>query len=211
MNRPARPVARTAYLKMALVLLLGVAAGVALFVATLRSTPADKMVSVLSSQQLQGLVDQHSQPFDPAVLQGRYTLVYFGFTFCPDACPTALYAVSQVLLQLDPEAKRIQPVFVSVDPARDTPEKLTEYLGSFSTHLIGLTGSADVIQTVEQAFGVIAIEHRDESLPGSYTMDHSNEFLLFSTGGRLLTRLPANEPATALLESLRALTRAESI
>ncbi|MGD9841647.1 MAG: SCO family protein [Steroidobacteraceae bacterium] len=197
----------TAFIKMALVLLLGVAAGAGLFVATLRSGPAPQLAAQDSSSALTGLLDQQAQSFDAASLHGRYTLLYFGFTFCPDACPTALSNLSLALRQLDPDAMRIQPIFVSVDPARDTPAQLAEYLTHFSQHIVGLTGSSVAMQTVAQRFGVIAFEHRDEGLPGGYTMDHSNEFLLLSPEGRLLVRLPANQTADELLEQLSGLTR----
>jgi protein SCO1/2 len=130
---------------------------------------------------------------------------------CPDACPTALYNLTLALAQLDPDARRIRPIFVSVDPARDTPAQLSEYLAHFSQYIIGLTGSLQAVQIVEQNFDVIAVEHRDASLPGGYTMDHSNEFLLFSPTGKLLMRLPADQGVDALLEQLRGLTKAEVV
>jgi len=201
-----------ALIKLAAVLLLGVAAGAAMFIATLRSTPdAPDAGNAVSVNDLQGLVDQHNASFNPASLQGRYAVVYFGFTFCPDACPTALYNLTLALSQLDPEAKHIQPIFVSVDPARDTPAMLSQYLEHFSQTITGLTGTMPVVQAVEQRFGVIAVEHRDATLPGGYTMDHSNEFLLFSPTGKLLMRMPADQHADALLEQLRGLTKGESV
>ena len=202
---------RNALFKLALVLLLGVGAGVGLFIMTLRSGSPAAVHAAMTAADLQGLIDQDAQPFKPEQLQGRYTVVYFGFTMCPDACPTALYNLTLVLQQLDAEAKHIQPVFVSVDPARDTPQQINQYLAHYSDQWLGLTGDAEVMRDVEQRFGVIALEHRDESLPGGYTMDHSNEFLLLTPAGKLLTRLPADESVETLLEQLRALTKAESV
>lgn len=201
---------KLALLKMALVVLLGVAAGAGLFIGTLRTGP-DRSAAGTSVNDLEGLLDQHEQRFDAATLRGRYAVVYFGFTLCPDACPTALYNLTLALQQLDPEATRIQPIFVSVDPPRDSPAQLAEYLSHFSEHFIGLTGTVAAVQAVEHSFGVIALEHRDETLPGGYTMDHSNEFLLLSPAGKLLMRLPADQSIDALLEQLRGLTRAETV
>lgn len=200
---------RKALLKLALVMMVGTSAGVAMFFATLRS-PSDSATSALLPV-LSGLTTQQTQTFSANTLQGRYALVYFGFTFCPDACPTALYNLTLALAQLDPDAKRIQPLFVSVDPARDTPAQLNQYLAHFSERIIGLTGSAPAMQAVEQDFGVIAVEHRDATLPGGYTMDHSNEFLLFSPTGKLLMRLPAELSVDELVAQLRGLTKAEAI
>ena len=202
----------SALIKLAAVLVLGVGAGVAMFLVTLRATPEGATAAnSVSPAALQGFVDHQGAEFDPAVLHGRFALMYFGFTLCPDACPTALYNLTLALRQLDPDARRIQPVFVSIDPARDTAEKLNDYLGHFSTQIIGLTAPADVTERVEQVLGVIAVEHRDERLPGGYTMDHSNEFLLFSPAGKLLVRLPADTGIDALVEQLRGLTRAQTV
>ena len=202
-----------ALFKLAAVLLLGVGAGAAMFIVTLRATPeqATTASTSMSVESLQGLVDQHEVNFDPATLRGRYALVYFGFSFCPDACPTALYNLTLALTQLDADTTRIQPVFVSVDPARDTPAQLNEYLAHFSQAIIGLTGAMPAVQAVEQSFGVIAVEHRDASLPGGYTMDHSSELLLFSPAGKLLMRLPADQSVEVLVEQLRGLTKAQAV
>jgi protein SCO1/2 len=202
---------RRALFKLALVLLLGVGAGVAMFLATLRYSPAGGGTAATAIDDLAALVDQQGAQFDPAVLKGRYVLIYFGFTMCPDACPTALYNQTLALAQLDADAQRIQPVFVSVDPARDSPEKIAGYLGHFSDRIIGLTGPESTVQLVLQGFGIIAVEHRDEAMPGGYTMDHSNEFLLFSPTGKLLMRLPAAQSSKELLEQVRGLTRAEAV
>jgi protein SCO1 len=205
---------RATWIKLTLVLLIGLSMGVALFVATLRDAPkAARPPSVVGPAVagIAGLFDQGGAAFDPAALTGRYVLVYFGFTHCPDACPTALYSATLALQQLDADATRIQPLFVSVDPVRDTPQQMGVYLANFSSTWIGLTGSTEAIQAVEQQFGIIAEEHRDDSLPGGYTMDHSNEFLLFSPAGRLLTRLPANVTQDELLRQLRSLTVAEAV
>lgn len=203
---------RRALFKLALVMLLGLGAGVGLFVSTLRSTdqplPTSKP-ALLGA--LQNLLDTQGMRFDASRLSGQYAVIYFGFTFCPDACPTALYNLTLALQSLDPDARRIQPIFVTVDPARDSPAQLSQYLAHFSESLIGLTGAPDSIHTAEQAFGVIAAEHRDESLPGGYTMDHSNEFLLISPTGKLLMRLPADQSVDTLVEQLRGLTRAETV
>jgi protein SCO1/2 len=196
---------RSVYIRMALVMTLGVAAGVAMFIATLRSGPATQVTGRDTLAALSELVDQQGRPFDAAKIQGRYAVLYFGFTFCPDACPLALSNLTVALRQLDPEAEKIESVFISVDPVRDTPEKLNEYLAHFSSRIIGLTGSVQAIQAAEQSFGVIALEHNDANLPGGYTVDHSNDFIVLSPSGRVLMRVPANLSADELLAQLRTL------
>jgi protein SCO1 len=211
------PIARTSratWIKLALAAVIGLSLGVAMFVATLRDTPNSAQPPAAlrpTVSSMTSLFDQSGAAFDPTTFKGRYVLAYFGFTNCPDACPTALYSATLALQQLDADATRIQPVFVTVDPARDTPQQLALYLANFSGAWLGLTGSSEAIRAVEQQFGIIAEQHRDDSLPGGYTMDHSDEFLLFSPGGKLLMRLPANVMPDELLQQLRSLTVAEAV
>ncbi|MGE0116049.1 MAG: SCO family protein [Steroidobacteraceae bacterium] len=208
-----RAAGRRALFRLVLVMLLGLGVGVALFVGTLRSPSGQPVQSDVNSatDTLTDLVNQQGGRFDAGQLQGHYAVLYFGFTSCPDACPTALYNLTLALQQLDADAQRIQPVFVTVDPARDSPGQLADYLAHFSERIIGLTGTMEALQLAEQGFGVLAVEHRDDSLPGGYTMDHSNEFLLLSPTGKMLMRLPADQSVDALLEQLRGLTRAETV
>ena len=97
------------------------------------------------------LVDQDGKRVTEKDFLGKYMLVFFGYTFCPDVCPTELQVMSAALDQLGPEAARIQPVFVSIDPARDTPEVLKAYVGNFGHGLMGLTGSPDEIAAIAKA------------------------------------------------------------
>lgn len=184
---------RKVWLKLAAVVVFGLGAGTALFFGSLRSTPKAVDVSDLAR-----LVTHTGQPFDPGVLRGRYALLYFGFTYCPDACPTALAAMSTALKAVD--GVRLQALFVSVDPQRDTPPVVAEYVAHFAPGLIGLTGRAADVQRVLRSFGVLAIERQDAKAPGGYSVDHSNEFVLLSPRGRLLQRIPGNTPASRLVE-----------
>lgn len=188
---------RAAILKLSLVMAIGLGAGAgAMYLATLQQSKA----SVADTAALAGLQTQAGKPFDPVQLNGRHVVLYFGYTYCPDACPTALYVLASALKTM-PDA-RVQPVFMTVDPRRDTPQVLTEYLAHFAPNIIGLTGQPDDVQRALRRFGVIAIETRDPKSPNGYAVDHTNEFILLSPRGKLLERIPATVPATRLTETI---------
>jgi protein SCO1/2 len=126
--------------------------------------------------------------------RGKYMLIYFGFTFCPDVCPTELQVISGALEQLGDKAAKVQPIFVSVDPDRDTPEVLAKYVKQFDPRLIGLTGTPDQIATVAKAYRVFYQKVKDEAAdgtkssdPNDYTVDHSSVAYLMGPNGEFLT------------------------
>lgn len=139
------------------------------------------------------LVDQDGRRVTEADFRGRPFLVFFGFTHCPDICPTALFEMSEVLRRLGPDAEKTAVLFVSVDPERDTPEKLKEYLSSFHPRIVGLTGSPQEIADVEKAYRVYAKKVPLEG--GGYTMDHSAIVYLMDKDGRFVA--PFNLKRTA--------------
>ena len=117
------------------------------------------------------LVDQNSQPITEQDLIGHPYLVFFGFTHCPDVCPTTLFEVSEILRKLGPDAKNVRALFITVDPERDTPAVLKDYMSSFDPRVIGATGDSAAIMSVEKTFRVYA-----KKIPldgGGYTMDHT--------------------------------------
>lgn len=137
--------------------------------------------------------------------RGKLVLLYFGYTFCPDVCPTALTTLAQAVKQLSPEDRqRVQVLFVSVDPARDTPQHLKEYLAFFDPGFIGVTGSAPEIAAAARSWGVYyAAQAPDAS--GRYSIDHSAFTALVGSNGKLVMRLPhASTPADVAVR-LRAL------
>jgi protein SCO1 len=139
------------------------------------------------------LLDQDGRQRTDADFRGKPFLVFFGFTHCPDICPTALFEMSEVLRRLGPDAANTAVLFISVDPERDTPEKLKEYLSSFHPRIVGLTGSPQEIAEVEKTYRVYA-----KKIPldgGGYTMDHSAIVYLMDKDGRFVA--PFNLKRTA--------------
>jgi protein SCO1/2 len=130
------------------------------------------------------LVDHNGQTVTDADLKGKPFLVFFGFTHCPDVCPTTLFEVSEVLGKLGDDAERVNALFVTVDPERDTAEKLKDYLSSFHPRLRGLTGTSEAIASMEKAYRVYS-----KKVPldgGGYTMDHTAVVYLMDKDGRFV-------------------------
>jgi protein SCO1/2 len=130
------------------------------------------------------LTDQNGQPVTDADLKGRPYLVFFGYTHCPDVCPTTLFDVSEVLRALGKDADRTGALFITVDPERDTPAVMKDYLSSFDPHLRGATGDRGSIEAVEKAYRVYA--KKVPTQDGDYSMDHTALVYLMDKQGRFV-------------------------
>jgi len=145
------------------------------------------------------LIDQNSAQFSAARLKGAPTLVYFGYTHCPDVCPVTLLQLAQVVKT--GVVPRLRVIFISVDPARDTPPQLAQYVHAFDPDFIGLTGSAAMLQTVAQRFGVA---YQRVDLPGGdYSMDHSSTIFLMDAQGHNVAVFNAPYDVKSLTQDLR--------
>ncbi len=147
------------------------------------------------------LVDQNGTPRTDTDFHGRTLLVYFGFTHCPDVCPTTLAVVAGALEQLGPVGQHLIPIFVSVDPARDTPAVLKPYLASFGPRFVGLTGSAQAIEAIKKDYRVYAVREPLEG--GGYAMTHSNTLYLIGPNGKFITHFDETLGPEKLAEALR--------
>lgn len=149
------------------------------------------------------LTNGDGQPVTEADFKGKVMLVYFGYTFCPDVCPTELGLVAKALDQLTPEQKeKVAPVFITVDPERDTPQVIKTYVATFHPMLIGLTGTPEQIAAVEKAYHVYSAK-----VPGadasSYTMDHSSILYLMGPDGRYLKHWGRSVTVDDIVQGLR--------
>jgi protein SCO1/2 len=131
------------------------------------------------------LTDQTGQIVTEKNLKGRPTLIFFGFTHCPDVCPTSLFEISEVLRSMGKDADRVNAYFISVDPDRDTAAAMKDYLSSFDPHLKGLTGNADQVAKVISDYRVYAkkVPLKD----GDYTMDHTALIYLMDRDGKFVS------------------------
>jgi len=130
------------------------------------------------------LTDQDGKPITDADLKGRPFLIFFGYTHCPDICPTTLFEISEVLRAMGPDADRTAALFITVDPERDTPAALKDYLSNFDPHLRGATGAPQTLRAVEKQYHVFA-----QKVPtgnGDYSMDHSAVVYLMDKSGRFV-------------------------
>ena len=151
------------------------------------------------------LTDQNAKPFTDAALAGKYRIMYFGYTFCPDVCPVDVQnigAAMKLLEASDPAlAARIVPVFVTVDPARDTPPVLKQFVSAFHPRMIGLTGSDAEIARVAKEYGVYF--KRGAGTADGYMMDHSRQAYLMSPEGKPLALLPQEGPPQGIVDEIK--------
>ncbi len=134
--------------------------------------------------------------------RGRYMLVFFGFTSCPDICPAGLQLISAALDNLGPKADRVTPIFISVDPARDTPAKLAGYVKNFNPRLVGLTGTPEEIAAVAKAYKVYFKKVPNEAKPDEYGMDHTAIIYLMDPNGEYVTHFTPATPVDELTAKL---------
>jgi protein SCO1/2 len=153
------------------------------------------------------LIDQDGRPVTDADFKGKYRLVYFGYTFCPDVCPTDVAYLAKGLKAYEASrparAARVQPIFITVDPERDDPAALKAFVSAFHPRLIGLTGTRAQIDAAKKAYGIYA-KKVETSDPGNYLVDHFAVFYLFGPDGAPIAFLPHGSSAaevTAMLET----------
>lgn len=151
------------------------------------------------------LTAQNGRPFSDRALAGKWRVMYFGYTYCPDVCPVDMANITTGLRAFeksDPaRAARVVPVFVTVDPERDTPEALRRFVSNFHPRTIALTGDPATIAAVGKAFAVYAAK-RDGATPGSYLMDHSRQVYLMDGEGKPVALVPADESGEAVAATL---------
>ena len=166
----------------------------------------NNLVQVIESQDsLPGghfvLKDQNNQIFDSAASQ-KLMLIYFGFTYCPDVCPTTLIKVSDIIDRLKEDSKEINSIFITVDPERDTPEILSDYVSAFHEDIIGLTGTKNEIDKVAEDWGVY---YQKEILDGEedYAMNHLDIIFLANANGEFIDYFPPKIQSVLIVEKIR--------
>jgi protein SCO1/2 len=176
-----KPVARILMVASAFLAGLVLCFGVILLVAGRGPGPVAQTSAAIGGPF--ALTDQNGQTVTDSTLKGRPSLVFFGFTHCPDVCPTTLFEISEILRSLGPDADKVNTVFVTVDPERDTPAEMKDYLSSFDPHLRGLTGDPAAINNVTKAYRVYV-----KKVPqgNDYTMDHTAIVYLMDKDGRFV-------------------------
>ena len=147
------------------------------------------------------LTDQNGRTVTDQDFKGRPFLVFFGFTNCPDICPTTMFEISEIMKKLGPDADRMRALFVTVDPERDTPSALKDYLSSFDPRIVAVTGDEAAIAAVAKAYR--AYFKRVPLAEGGYTMDHTAIIYLMGKDGRFVTPFSLKRTNDAAAAELR--------
>lgn len=141
------------------------------------------------------LAGKDGKPVRWSDFNGKWRIVYFGYTFCPDACPLDVGVMMKgfkAFEQAEPDlAAKVQPIFITIDPERDTPARLAQFTAAFSPRLVGLSGTAEETARTAKAFAVFYARGKD--LPGGYLMDHSRSVILFDPAGKPIAALPVDK------------------
>ena len=151
------------------------------------------------------LVDQTGKTMTDQDFRGRYMLVFFGFTHCPDICPAELQVISQSLEALGPKAEKVVPIFITLDPERDTPEAMGDYVKNFGSSFVGLTGSLEAIADAAKAYRVAFSKFVPEGQEDNqnYSIDHSALVYLMGPDGKYVAHFPYGTPSAKMTETLR--------
>jgi protein SCO1/2 len=151
------------------------------------------------------LSDASGKKVTGADYRGRYMLVFFGFTGCPDICPAGLQLISAALDKVGAKADGVAPIFISVDPARDTPQKVGTYVKNFNDRIVGLTGTPEEIAAVAKAYRVFFEKVPNESAPAEYGMNHTSIIYLMDADGNYVTHFNPTTTVDAMAEKLNSL------
>ncbi len=149
------------------------------------------------------LTDHQGKPFTEAKLKGHYSLIYFGFTHCPDICPTTLLVIKNALDNMGKDADIVQPILISLDPERDTPESMAQYVSNFHPRLVGLTGTPEQIKRVADAYKVYYSRVEQPESAMGYLVDHSGFVFLMGKNGEYITHFPHTVAEQTLADTLR--------
>jgi protein SCO1/2 len=152
------------------------------------------------------LMDANGRAVTNADFPGQFQLIAFGYTYCPDICPTTLVEAAAILKQLGDRAERVQPIFITVDPQRDTPEVLATYTAYFHPRIIGLTGSASLIERAAQNFNARYQKVTEPGAPADrYHVDHSAGMYLLGPDGSYIRKFGYSTPAAEIAERIEML------
>lgn len=153
------------------------------------------------------LTDHNGAAVTSETYNGQYRLVFFGFTACPAICPAGMKKMTEALNLLDKDAERVQPLFITLDPARDTASVMKDYAAQYHPRIVGLTGTQEQVTAVQKEYKVYATRVEDD-VTGSYNIDHSSFIYLMGPDGKFLTVFGSDETPAAVADTVRHYLRA---
>lgn len=165
--------------------------------------------TVLQSPQMAydfTLIGPENQPVSLHDLRGKVVMLFFGYTSCPDVCPTTLQEMGETLDLLGKRAEKVQPVFISVDPEKDTPQRMKAYLANVNPRVLGLVGDMETVTLTASQYGIF-FQKRPYGTEGSYTVDHTATLLLLDEEGYLRVVYPYGTPAEEIASDVRYIMR----
>ncbi len=196
-----------------LIILATLLVGVAIIgFTTFKFTQPTQSITKTSGKALVGgdftLINQDGKTVTNKDFEGKYMLIYFGYSFCPDVCPTELQVMTGALEQLGDDAKTIQPVFISVDPDRDTPAVMKEYVANFYPGMIGLTGSKKQVAAAAKVYRVYFSKVEEKGAdPDAYAVDHSSIIYLMGPKGEFVKHFSYGTDPAKLAKGIKAATK----
>ena len=155
------------------------------------------------------LIDNKGKPITEKAFEGHPSAVFFGFTHCPEVCPTTLFELASWLEELGEDGKSIQAFFISVDPERDTPQLMNDYVTNFSDRIIGITGDKDKVIKLAKSWYVYWKKVPTEDGDGDYSIDHTASIFLIDENGKFKGTIAYGEASETAVEKLRKLAKAE--
>lgn len=186
--------------------LIGALGGAAALILT--KAPSGPDVTISGKALIGGpftLVGKDGKPVTDQAFRGKYMLVFFGFTHCPDICPAELQVMAAALDELGPKANEVIPIFITLDPERDTPLVVSDYVMNFGPRFVGLTGSPEQIAEAAKAYRVVYSKFQEEGAkPDDYSIDHSAIVYFMGKDGEFITHFAYGTPAAKIAETLRS-------
>lgn len=149
------------------------------------------------------LIDQNGKTVTDQNFRGRFMLVFFGFTHCPDICPAELQVIAQSLEALGPQAEEVVPIFITLDPERDTQAVMDAYVKNFGSRFVGLTGSPEAVATAAKGYRIAYSKFQEDPASSDYSVDHSALVYLMGRNGEYVTHFAYGTPADKMTETLR--------
>jgi protein SCO1/2 len=185
---------------------IGAVAGAGALILT--KVPAGPDVTTTGKALIGGpftLVGKDGKPVTDQAFRGKYMLVFFGYTHCPDICPAELQVIAAALDELGPKANEVIPIFITLDPARDTPKVVSDYVMNFGPRFVGLTGSPEAIAQAAKVYRVVYSKFQEEGAkPDDYSVDHSALVYFMGNNGKYITHFAYGTPAAKMAETLRS-------
>jgi protein SCO1 len=185
-----------------LLILLSVSSAAAL---VMRQPPAPAATSAVTIGGPFTLSTPDGTTVTDQTYRGKWLLVYFGYTFCPNSCPTTLLEIAAALKKLGPDAAKVQPLFITIDPLRDSPEVMQQYTQSFDPRIVGLSGTEQQISSVAHEYGAYYVRHRTGPNSRDYVMDHSTYLYVMNPDGKFVSAFDSGATADRIADTLRKL------